>query len=72
MMKHSQYLPFEEAREFVRTLNITNTRDWKKYVTGRLDGYKEKPDNIPSQPDQRYRREGWTNYKNWLLKSPLT
>jgi hypothetical protein len=68
----SEYLPFEEAREFVRKLNLKTTVEWKKYRKGELDNYPPKPSYIPSQPEQVYHRQGWINYKNWLKNPPLT
>ena len=38
--------PFDEARGFVRSLQLKNTREWEEY---RNSG--KKPDDIPSHPN---------------------
>jgi hypothetical protein len=51
-----EYRPFEEAREFVHSLGLKGTTDWKQYCnSGR------KPRDIPSQPRHVYRKywKGW-------------
>jgi hypothetical protein len=54
----NEFLPFEEARNFVRSLNLKSVRDWEKYR-------KQKPDNIPSLPSSYY-KEKWINWGDWL------
>jgi hypothetical protein len=44
------YRPFEEAREFVRSLGLKNRTAWREYIKSG-----EKPDDIPSNP--------WNTYK---------
>lgn len=63
-----KYLPFEEAREFVRNLGLKNTREWQRYCAGKMKKMGIKPDNIPRDPEYRYRKDGWINYKDWLKK----
>ena len=50
-----QYRPFNEAKEFVRTLGIKNHKEWNDYCKSG-----EKPDDIPSDP--------WIVYKEWKKK----
>lgn len=57
---------FNEARKYVRSLNISNTLDWKKYCKGELEGYSSRPSDIPAGPDHAYRNFGWINYADWL------
>ena len=61
-----EFLPFEEARNFVRKLGIKTTKEWQNYCINELTNYTKKPENIPRSPEQTYRREGWINYKDWL------
>ncbi len=61
-----KYLPFEEAREFVRNLGIKTPKEWQLYCVGKVKKVGIKPDNIPRSPEQVYRRNGWKNYKDWL------
>ena len=57
--KELQYLPYEKARQYVRTLNIKGQKEWIKYVKSG-----EKPANIPSAPYQYY--DEWKGYADWL------
>ena len=61
-----KYLPFEEAREFVRSLGFKTTREWQVYCIGKNKKHGVKPDNIPRSPEQVYRRDGWISWNNWL------
>ncbi len=63
---HGEWRPFQEAREFARSLGLKTTIEWKKYCKGELEGYERKPDNIPAAPDDRYRSNGWIDYGDWL------
>lgn len=67
-IKVTDYLTFEEAREFARSLKLKTNADWKKYCKGEIINLPNKPDNIPTQPEQTYFRLGWINYKDWLSK----
>ncbi len=52
--------PFEEAREYVRSLGITSNteyREWSKTS--------QRPPDIPSTPDRVYKDE-WTNWRDFL------
>ena len=53
--KDRVYRPFNEAREFVRTLNLKGQREWNDYCKSG-----NKPDDIPSNP--------WNTYKEWKKK----
>lgn len=57
-VKPNEYLSFEEARNFVQSLNLKSVRDWEKYR-------KQKPNNIPSLPSSYY-KEKWINWGDWL------
>jgi len=55
------WLPFEEARAFVRTLNLKSGNDWIDYTeSGDL------PPNIPKSPQLVYKDKGWKNLGDWL------
>lgn len=63
-----KYLPFDKAREYIHTLNLTNKEDWNTYCQS-----ENKPNNIPSNPGSAYYRKGWISYEDWLgLKSNLS
>ena len=46
--------------------NLKTRKDWRLYVKGELEGYVEKPSNIPSHPDGIYKVKGWQGWKFWL------
>ncbi|MCX6172579.1 MAG: DEAD/DEAH box helicase family protein [Flavobacterium sp.] len=56
-----QWMPFEEAREFVRTLNIKSAKGWMKFSQS-----SKRPFNLPSSPQTTYKNIGWENWSNWL------
>jgi hypothetical protein len=51
MESSSKYLPFIEAREFIRKLGLKNKKEWDDYCISGL-----KPDNIPSNPEIIYKQ----------------
>ena len=50
-----RYLAFEEARTYVRNQKLENTRAWKKWSKGILEGKERRPDFIPASPDIVYK-----------------
>lgn len=62
-MSSDRFLPFEEAREYVRKLGLKNSNEWKTYS---YSG--NKPDNIPGFPHLTYKKE-WRGWSNWLSNS---
>jgi superfamily II DNA or RNA helicase len=57
--KDSDYLSFEDARDFARGLNLRSTQDWQEYCDGG-----NKPKNIPSYPREVY--DNWVGMSDWL------
>lgn len=55
-----EYLPFEEARAFVRALGLKGQIAWKAYCASGA-----KPDTIPTNPDNVYSAD-FQGYGNWL------
>lgn len=55
------YRSFEEAREFVRGLNLDGQKGWSEYVKSGT-----KPDDIPAAPWQVYANAGWVKLGDWL------
>ena len=53
--------PFDEAREFVRSLQLRNQTEWNEYCKSN-----KKPDDIPSSPDIIYKNDGWISLGDWL------
>jgi hypothetical protein len=58
--KHT-FLPFAEARTFVRALGLRNQKEWYAYVRS-----KTKPSNIPAGPVSAYKGNGWISWCDWL------
>ena len=54
-----QYRPFAEAREFVRSLGLKTTDDWREYCKSG-----NKPDDIPTNPHRTYKKE-WEGMGDW-------
>ena len=50
-----QFRDFESAREFVRSLGLKNSNEWKEYCKSG-----NKPDDIPAA--------SWNVYKKWKKK----
>jgi len=55
------WMPFKEARVFVRSLNFNGTRDWEKYCKSG-----KRPSNIPAVPAKVYLGKGWNSWSDWL------
>ena len=54
------YIPFKDARRFVRSLKIESQGGWSKY---KKSG--KKPNDIPGTPAQVYKEE-WVDWGDWL------
>jgi hypothetical protein len=56
---NGRFLSFEDAKEFVKTLNIKNYKLWRKYVESG-----SKSSNMPSNPQSNYKNEwqGWGDF----------
>ena len=59
-----KFLDFENARRYVRKLNIGGIKEWREY-------YKSirRPSYIPSDPYKIYHSKGWINWYDWLGKN---
>jgi len=55
------YRPFAMAREFARSLNLKNRKEWQEYCASEY-----KPDDIPTAPWGTYSNKGWKGMKDWL------
>ena len=55
------YLPFVDARAYVRALELKSMAEWTKFSkSGR------RPIDIPGNPNKVYRTSGWLGYGDWL------
>ena len=64
----SDFRDFESAKKFVNTLNLKDITEWNEYCKSG-----NKPDDIPSDPENIYKNKEWKTMKHWLnTKSPGT
>jgi len=49
--------PFEQAREFARSLKLRSQTEWFQYCKSGKDSI-PKPDDIPSLPSEVYKNDG--------------
>ena len=61
-----QFVPFEEARAFVRKLGLKGLKEWKAYCNWDPTDVGLKPPNIPSSPHIYYAETGWLGYGDFL------
>ena len=55
------YKSFDEAREYIRSLNLSNQNDWRNLIkSGKL------PIDIPSAPNTVYKDKGWISLGDWI------
>ena len=54
------FLPFKQARKFVRSLNLKSKTEWEIYRKTH-----KKPDNIPTNPQNSYKKD-WKGWGDWL------
>lgn len=55
------WMPFEEARMFVRSLNLKSGEDFKKFCLT-----SKRPRDIPTQPRITYFKTGWISMGDWI------
>lgn len=59
------WLEFEDARSFIRSIRIQNTKQWRKWVTSNNRNYR-----VPAQPGIHYKNNGWVSWYDWFGTSP--
>jgi superfamily II DNA or RNA helicase len=58
--------PFEDAREFARSIKIKKQKDWVRFCKGKLPELGLLPADIPATPYQVYADNGWISMGDWL------
>ncbi len=58
--------PFEQAREFARSLRLSSQAEWRNYAAGRVSDKPPKPLEVPASPEHIYQGQGWSGYGDWL------
>ena len=64
--QHKVYRPFKTAREFARSLCLSNGKEWKLFCKGELATKGKLPADIPSSPQNTYKNKGWNGMGDWL------
>ena len=61
LKKASKFVPFTEALDFARSLNLASEKEWRVW-------HKEgvRPLNMPSDPPKIYKDRGWQGWGHWL------
>ena len=61
-----EWLPFRQARAFVRNLSLSSCNEWKLFCRGDLRRTKGfRPEDIPATPNGVY-WDKWVNWADWL------
>lgn len=60
------FRPFEEARQFARSLRLKNKTSWENFCKGDLLKMRKRPRDIPFYPDKAYNKDGWVSWGDWL------
>lgn len=63
---NKKFLPFEEAREYARSLKLKGAEEWNAFCKGKTIKKEKRPNNIPSNPGKAYKGEGWAGFGDWL------
>ena len=61
-----EYKNFDDAREFVKTLNLKSIHEWEAYRNGEDHSRGPCPKDIPVWPPSAYKNNGWTSWGDWL------
>lgn len=56
----TEWLPFEEAREYVRGVGLKNSEEYYEWEKT------DRPDNIPSNPMKIYENSGWVDIGDYI------
>ena len=57
----TSWLPFKEARRYVRALGLKSEVEWRAWSRSDI-----RPSHIPSNPNLVYAKSGWRGYRDWL------
>ena len=60
------WLPFEEARAFVRQLKLKSGSEWRAFCKGEMSHKGRLPADVPTTPYTIYADKGWKNWGDWL------
>lgn len=60
------WMPFDKAKKFVHSLEITTSAEWGGYIRGERSDLPAPPGNLPFDPRTIYLDSGWKGYGDWL------
>lgn len=60
-----KYISFIESREYARSLGYKNKTLWDYHIKNK-EKY-EVPNNVPLNPDEYYKNNGWVSWEDWLV-----
>lgn len=64
--KHRVHRPYEEAREFVRSLHLKSAREWLMFTKGQMPNKGLLPLDVPKNPRGAYLNKGWKGFGDWI------
>jgi superfamily II DNA or RNA helicase len=63
--RQKEFLPFKQARAFVRKLRLKSSNEYKTWRVKGIPGKPKRPQNIPKSPQWIY-RDQWINMPDWI------
>ena len=60
------FLPFREARAFIRKLKLKSQDEWRAFCKGEMPKLGRRPVDIPAYPNETYADKGWKGMSDWL------
>ena len=65
--KAREWLPFKDAREWVRSLKLNTFREYRRYIKGEFKELPKLPNDIPIAPNlvSQYLSD-WKGFSDWL------
>lgn len=64
--KIGNFRTFQDAREFVRSLDLMGENQWYEFALGLREFKTTMPADIPIYPSIVYKDKGWIGFKDWL------
>lgn len=60
-----KFISYQKAKDIIKSFNIKTNNEWRDFCKN------NKPDNIPSNPDQYYLDKGWISWSDFLNNSNI-
>jgi len=65
-VRTQEWMPFSEARKFIRKLKLESGKEWNLYMAGKHRRLGKPPVNIPTNVQRIYKDKGWKGLGDWL------